>query len=168
MIDDSKQTQSCDCGFRLADWGKTSGRPPAPMPATGRLRQTNPIPAGGKEEASAWRERGYGESYSLWASAKQSQFGEARLQSGESIMQNKANWHDGSRGPIVRNKPNFRRYRPGRAWAAVQTNPIPGARPIRRSAFPGGQIVPNKPNSGSGREEASALRKSRYGESYSL
>jgi len=32
------------------------------------------------------------------------------------------------------------------AWGLVQTNPIPALMPIRRSAFPGGQIVRNKAN----------------------
>jgi hypothetical protein len=45
----------------------------------------------------------------------------------------------------------------------VQTNPIPAAMPIRRSAFPGGWIVPNKANSVRGLKEPSACRETSYG-----
>jgi len=63
------------------------------------------------------------------------------------IVRKKPNWPR----PIMRNKANWARAGPGGTrpggrgpGGVVQTNPIPAIVPIRRSAFPGGTIVPNK------------------------
>jgi hypothetical protein len=107
-------------------------------PGTCLSCETKPIPGGATERVSALWERSYGEYYIRWVSAKQSQFGEARRGSGESIMQNKANLPGGSRGPIVPNKPNCPKRR---------TEAVSRRRPVGRGQSSGdeGQMRKTKP-----------------------
>jgi hypothetical protein len=141
-----------DCRFWIADWAQTWGRRPFP--------------------GHRARSRSY----------KQTQFGQARLRSAESSMQNKANpagW------PSVPNKPNFGRVKcwPG-SVSHVRNNGYERidercrreqTKPIRRPAAPpwasvaqnepnpaGRLIVRNKANSGQlGRELVLSLPKER-------
>ncbi len=39
----AKRSQFLDCGFRIADWGRTCGETPDLRPAEGKMRKTNPI-----------------------------------------------------------------------------------------------------------------------------
>jgi len=182
----SKQSQFPPAGTRPGDRGSL-----LPLCSPHRLRQTNPISGSGKEEASAWQERSYGESNSLWVSAKQSQFGDhGPVSGGKPCRTNPIfRWGPvgrglgGTRGQMRQTKPISRQVRGTGAERCVQTNPIPATMPIRRSAFPGRQIVQNKPNlpggawgrgpwdvvqtkpiSGGVTERVSALRERSYGE----
>jgi hypothetical protein len=132
--------------------GQPAGLPPGPVV------QTKPIPAAGEEEASAQREGSYGESYSLQAAAKQSQFrraGHARrnyqrscrwgtmrqtkpirrqVVAGKDVMVNRSARRFRRSEPTLlgsnaRNEPNLE-------GLSCKTKPIRGANRAKRTQFP--------------------------------
>jgi hypothetical protein len=128
--------------------------------ATGQTRQTNPI-RGGAARTTIVKARSLGDATPQGSyRAKQTQFGvfssdegypceQTNPISGPAGAPRTPDCAKGTQPPAGRQAPTipiFHHSSIPAGWRSCQTNPIAAFRPIRRSAFPGGPIVRNKPN----------------------